>query len=94
MLTKKEQLRKTKARNDKKLEKKDLQNYQKWLKENHSQCQARLNGCEHETVEFIGNVAVCRSCYEWCDAHPSWSSGLLLHVARENLKKYGGDDNG
>ena len=43
MLSKKEQLRKTKARNEKKLERKDLQNYQKWLKENHSQCQAQAN---------------------------------------------------
>lgn len=107
MLTKKEQIRKTKARNDKKLQKKDLQNYQKWLKENHSLCQARLNGCEHETVEahhvLFGSygadkddrtlLAVCRYCHSWVHKNKALSKELFLHVARENWKQYGGCDN-
>lgn len=106
MLTKKEQLRKNKARSDKKLEKKDLQNYLEWLKENHPQCQAKLDNCEHETIEahhvlFGGYGAdkddrtllcVCRSCHEWAHKNKANSRELFLHVARANWKQYGGSE--
>lgn len=105
MLSKKEQTRKKKIRDDKRLEVKEMQKYQVWLKENFPKCQAQLKGCEHETVEahhvLFGSfgadkddtrvIGICRACHCWCHAHKKLSQELLLHVARENWMKYGGD---
>ena len=104
MLSKKEQTRKKKMRDEKRLQKKELEKYQFWLKENYPQCQAQLNGCEHETIEahhvLFGSfgadkddktvIAVCRSCHEFCHKNKALSKELFLHVARENWKQYGG----
>lgn len=106
MLTKKDQLQKNKPKNDKKLPSKELQQYQFWLKENNPQCQAKLNGCEHQTIEahhvLFGSfgadkddrylLCVCRNCHEWAHKNKTLSQELFLHVARENWKQYGGAD--
>lgn len=96
-----------KEKSDKKLEKKDLQNYQKWLKENHSQCQAQANDkCEHYAVDIhhvlFGSygadkddrtlLAVCRHCHLWAHRNKSLSQELFLHVAMDNWKQYGGNN--
>ena len=108
MLSKKEQTQKKKIRGEKRLEKKELQRYQQWLKETHQKCQAQLNGCEHETIEahhvLFGSfgadkddrtlLCVCRSCHQWAHKNKVLSQELFLHVARENWRNYGGDNNG
>lgn len=102
IFSKKHQLQKNKPKNDKKLPSKELQQYQFWLKENHPQCQAKLNGCEHQTIEahhvLFGSfgadkddtrlISVCRACHCWCHAHKKLSQELLLHVAEFNWMQY------
>jgi len=106
MLSKKEQTRKKKMRDEKRLEKKDMERYKQWIKNTHPTCQINLCGDGSETVEahhvlfgcwgadkddrFL--VASCRACHEWAHAHKKHSQALLLHVARENWKQYGGAD--
>ena len=106
MLSKKEQTQKKKIRDEKRLEKKELQQYQYWLKETYPKCQAQLNGCEHETIEahhvLFGSfgadkddtllMCVCRACHMWCHSNKKLSQELFLHVAISNWKQYGGAD--
>jgi len=107
MLSKKEQTRKNKMRDEKRLERKDLQNYQKWLKDNHPTCQAKANDkCEHYSIDLhhvlfgcygadkddTRLISVCRSCHEFCHKNKALSKELFLHVARDNWKQYGGTD--
>jgi len=106
MLSKKEQTRKKKIRDDKRLEVKEMQKYLNWLKKNFPKCQAQLNGCEHQTVEahhvlFVSFGAdkddrtlrcVCRACRQWAHKNKALSQELFLHVARENWMKYGGSE--
>lgn len=108
MLSKKEQTRKKKLRDDKRLKKNEFEQYRLWLKENHPQCQAKLNGCEHKTIDahhvLFGcygadkddrtQISVCRSCHTWCHKNKNLSKELFLHIARENWEKYGGNTNG
>lgn len=106
MLSKKEQTRKKKMRDEKRLQKTELQNYQKWLEENRPLCQINIMGCQNigadtHHLEFgcfgadkndKSLIVACRSCHEWCHSHKAISKEMFLHVARENWKQYGGSD--
>lgn len=106
MLSKKEQTRKKRIRDEKRLEAKDMIKYKAWIKQNYPTCQAQLKVCEHETIEahhvLFGCygadkddrylLATCRSCHDWCHAHKTLSRELLLHVAESNWKQYGGSE--
>ena len=102
MLSKKEQTRKKKLRDDKRLKTKEMRQYQNWLIEKYPNCQAKLHGCEYEAIEshhvLFGSfgadkddtrlISVCRACHTWCHAHKKLSQELLLHVAEFNWMQY------
>lgn len=107
MLSKKEQTRKKKLRDDKKLQKTELRKYQLWLIEKHPNCQAKLHGCEHKAIEshhvLFGcygadkddttMLRVCRSCHQWAHKNKALSQELFLHVAHKNWADYRGLNN-
>jgi len=106
MLSKKEQTRKKKMRDEKRLEKKEMERYKQWLSKTYPMCQAQLNGCDGDTVDahhvLFGSfgadkddrrlMCVCRACHSWCHANKKLSKELFLHVAISNWKQYGGAD--
>ena len=106
MLYKKEQTRKKKIREEKKLQKNEFKSYRNWLWETFTSCQAKLDNCNGDVVDahhvLFGcygaykddtlQICICRNCHEWAHKNKALSQELFLHVARENWKQYGGSE--
>lgn len=104
MLSKKEQTRKNKPDDVKKLKEKQFKQYRIWLFSNYPECQAQLDGCQGNAIDahhvLFGSygadkddkaqITICRSCHDWCHKNKALSQELFLHVARSNWKEYGG----
>jgi len=76
MLSKKEQTRKNKMRDEKRLEKKEMERYKQWLSKTYPMCQAQLNGCD-------GGLHDCFHLFAFGDVHihPDHSVDPALPIA-------------